>query len=73
MYCFPVSVVVLADLKVQISGEELNSAAREDKRHRWHAKQGHFSCNAMHVTRDRVVQISISVMLKRDFGGNTSI
>ena len=25
------------------------------------------------VTRDSVMQISISVMLKRDFGGNTSI
>ena len=38
----------------------------------------HFSCNAMkwkekwfpnNVTRDSVMQISISVMLKRDFGG----
>ena len=29
--------------------------------------------NPKNVTRDRVMQISISVMLKRDFGGNTSI
>ena len=29
-------------------------------------------CTA-NVTRDSVMQISISVMLERDFGGNTSI